>query len=179
MKPLQNLNKVSTHNEGNFFFFWGWMKNWNGKANFFLWSGRRNNHKAGSRRGTYTCMYTDVQNLNNALNLKSISKTEAHQLSSEYAAVLLYTSCMQRILQRCCANPSERHTALQSQLCWIAWNSFPCCPLREETKTLPQPPLSRSVVVLISNILKLTSPNEGQDGEDVIRHPYQGLLKKI
>lgn len=140
MKPLQNLNKVSTHNEGNFFFFWGWMKNWNGKANFFLWSGRRNNHKAGSRRGTYACMYTDVQNLNNALNLKSISKTEAHQLSSEYAAVLLYTSCMQRILQRCCANPSERHTALQSQLCWIAWNSFPCCPLREETKTLPQPP---------------------------------------
>lgn len=49
----------------------------------------------------------------------------------------------------------------------------------KKQKLYPNPPLSRSVVVLISNILKLTSPNEGQDGEDVIRHPYQGLLKKI
>jgi len=37
----------------------------------------------------HTSTYTDVQNLNNTLNLKSVSKTEAHQLSSEYTAVLL------------------------------------------------------------------------------------------
>lgn len=52
-------------------------------------NGGQNNHEAGSRPGNYTSIYTDVQNLNNTLNLKSISKTEAHQLSSEYIAVLL------------------------------------------------------------------------------------------
>lgn len=57
---------------------------------------------AGSRLGSeQTCIYTEAQNLSNTLNGMSTLQRGTHQLSPEHTAVLLHTSYVPRIFQRC------------------------------------------------------------------------------
>lgn len=74
--------------------------------------------KKNHRAGNYTSIYKDVQNLNNTLHLKSISETEAHQLSSENTAVLLYPrfACSVSFRDALCQHIRKHSPSLLSEI---------------------------------------------------------------